>query len=70
MGFNDPYVAYCFDSAVGYLGNYIEAELEKIQGKNAKSTAGRREARLRGLLADGPTKRFRDPAGMLGVHKG
>ena len=66
------YVAYCFDQAVSYFGNWVEAELDKVQvGKASKSDketqalVKARQKRLEAIL--GPPEQqakqqFADPA--------
>jgi len=42
MNVDDPYVAYCLDSAVATFGLSLEAELDSVEGKNAKEIAKKR----------------------------
>ena len=64
----DPYEAYCFDQAVGYLGRRIEAELEEVEGKNTAEIKHKRERVLSKYLdlGDGKKSGFADPAAMFG----
>jgi hypothetical protein len=62
LGIDDTYVAYCLDNAVAEFGAYVSNELEKVEGKTAKSTSKKREAKLKQLLTDRETARFADPA--------
>lgn len=50
LGIEGSYEAFCIDQAVGEFGSFIEGELDKVKGKNADQTAGRRTALLRSLL--------------------
>lgn len=67
----DPYVAYCFDQAAGYLGNHIEVELDKIGNKVDAKERGiqqQKKAKLEALLSGTgaePKKQFADPALMF-----
>lgn len=62
MGITDEYVAYCFDEAVGEFGNYISAELEKVEGKDSKQIEARQEMRLKTLLGvSGFEQQFAQP---------
>lgn len=60
-------MAYCLDDAIGFFGNFIEAAVLSVEGKNSKDTAGRQKLQLRRLLKDGPVKtarQFADPVAM------
>ena len=63
MRIEDDYVAFCFDEAVTEFGYTIKNELDKVKGKNEKSTQGQRHALLRKLLGDEPvaTGKFQSP---------
>ena len=61
MFLEDPYVAYCFDQAVGELGSFIKHELESIQGKTQSAVDGKRLLRLKALLSDDPKQQFAQP---------
>lgn len=61
VGIEDPYIAYCFDQAVGEWGSYIRSELSQIEGKNAKAVEGKRTLRLKALLSDDPKAKFAQP---------
>ena len=61
VGIEDPYIAYCFDQAVGEWGSYIRSELSKIEGKNAKAVEGKRTLRLKALLSDDVKAKFAQP---------
>lgn len=64
----DPYEAYCFDSAVAEWGLYVQGELDKVEGKNAKQVNARRRGRLEALLREpgkGGGSGFADPAARL-----
>lgn len=50
LGIKDSYVAYCLDEAILVGGSLIQAEVEKINHKNAKVQAAKREDKLRQLL--------------------
>lgn len=64
MGISDDYVAYCFDEAVGLFATHVRAELDKIEGKNAKSTEAKRKRKLELLLRDeDEPRRFANPPG-------
>lgn len=58
---------YCFDRAVITFGAALEAELDSIEGKNAKAVQAKK-TRLLGKWLDEPV-RFRDPAGSQAVTK-
>jgi len=62
IGLQDTWVAYQFDSAVGYLGRYVEIKMEEYEGKGKhrkrkwtveQVLAGRAEASkmMNGLIA-------------------
>lgn len=60
LGIVDEYVAYCFDESVGYMGTYIEGEIDGVKaGKNEAITRGKKENVLRKYL--GMPQKFRDP---------
>lgn len=71
LAIDDPYVAYCFDQAAGYLGNHVELELDKIGNKtDAKERAvqQQKKAKLEAILSgsgDKPKQQFADPALMF-----
>lgn len=73
LDIEDPYVAFCFDQAAGYLGSHIELELDKIGEKVTAKEQGIREQkkqRLEAILAGkeaAQTKKFADPAAMMGI---
>jgi hypothetical protein len=56
-----PYRAFCFDQAVAIFGAALEAELDSIEGKNAKEIARKRDRVMRRWL--GLPMRFRNPVG-------
>jgi hypothetical protein len=66
MGVDEPYAAYCLDQAVSAWGGHITSELEKIEGKDEKKVAAKRQRRLLQLL-QAPTevrfKSLRNPSG-------
>lgn len=55
----DPYTAYCIDQAVGYLGAYITEELDKIEGKDSKAVARKRQRKLEQLLKVPSQRKYR-----------
>jgi len=55
----DSYKAYCFDEAIGAWGSYLTNEMEKIEGKDAKSVERRRRNKLFQLLDIAPEVRFK-----------
>lgn len=61
MSITDPYVAYCFDQAVGEFGSYVRGEINAIEGKNAKAVEGKRRLRLQALLSVDPKAKFAQP---------
>ena len=65
MFIEDPYVAYCFDQAVGEFGSYVKHEVSSIEGRNAKDTEGKRMLRLRALLSDDVKAKFAQPVATL-----
>jgi hypothetical protein len=56
MGIKDDYESFCFDEAVTEFGYTIKNQLDKVKGKNDKSTQGQRDALLRRLLGDAPAE--------------
>lgn len=68
MGIEDPYLSYCFDQAVGEFGSYVKAEIESVQGRNAKDTDGKRTLRLRALLSGDPKAKFAQPVATTTIH--
>jgi hypothetical protein len=60
---DDDYRAFAIDEACFEWGAYIEGELASVEGKNPKSTASRRQLRLKGLL--GESGGFQDPAALM-----
>lgn len=71
---DDPYLAYCFDQATVFWGQYVESELDKVSHKPTKEeiqSKAAREKRLTELLEleDKPqaeqTGRFMDPAALF-----
>ena len=66
------YINYCFDQAVTYFGNWVEAELDKVKvGKASKSDketqalVQARERRLEAILGpkeERAKQQFADPA--------
>jgi len=70
MDIQDPYVAYCFDQAVGYLGTSIEGELrEASSGKPSKEEHRARMAQERVLRRHFPEvmgpQKFADPSAFI-----
>jgi hypothetical protein len=63
LGIEDPYVAYCLDSAVFTFGQALKAELEGIEGKN-KNEIKRKQDRVLQKWLDIP-KQYRNP-GVVG----
>lgn len=57
---DDPYAAYCLDTAVGEFGRALDAELNNVEGKTKKEIKMKSDRILRRWL-DMPL-RFRDPA--------
>jgi hypothetical protein len=58
---------YCFDRAVITFGAALEAELDGVEGRNAKAIQGKK-TRLLSKWLDEPV-RFRDPAGSQAVQQ-
>jgi len=66
LGVDEPYAAYCLDQAVSAWGGYIVSELEKVEGKDEKKVAAKRQRRLLQLLEAPDQVRFkslRNPTG-------
>jgi hypothetical protein len=64
----DDYAAYCLDQAVGYFGRTVEAELDKVEGKNRDETEQKRSRVLDRYLGntEKPSRgQFADPASMF-----
>lgn len=59
LGIKAPYAAYCMDEAILVGGSLIQAEVEKVNHKNAKIQATRRDDKLRQLLGLPKLKRTR-----------
>lgn len=59
---SDSYEAYCLDEAVWTFGRSVEAELDKIDGKNMKQIQRKQTMRLQTLLGE---RKFADPAAMF-----
>ena len=70
MSIEDPYLAYCFDQAVGEFGSYVRHEVESIQAKNSKDTEGKRMLRLRTLLSEDVKNKFAQPVATMTPPKG
>jgi hypothetical protein len=62
VGITDPYEAYCFDEAIVFVNDQINAELELVTHKKPKVQSQRRQQRLAQLLGVPAEKRYRDPA--------
>jgi hypothetical protein len=58
LAVEDPYTAYCLDEAVGYFGSYVEARMDEVKAKNAKTKAAKQENVLRKYT--GQKQKFRD----------
>lgn len=56
----DPFAAYCLDSACGEFGRALENELSNVEGKNKKEIQVKSDRVIRRWL-DLPM-RYRDPA--------
>jgi hypothetical protein len=56
---------YCFDRAVITFGAALEAELDSVEGRNAKAIQAKKSRLLSKWLDEAP--RFRDPAGSQAV---
>lgn len=68
----EPYTAYCLNQAVSHFGAYVTGELEKIEGKDSKAVARKRQQKLEQLLrAPGQRKykSFRQAAGKAPAKK-
>lgn len=68
VAIEDPYVAYCFDQAVGHIGRSIEAELDKVESKSVAEGEQKRKIVLERFLGDPekPSKGlYADPAAMM-----
>jgi hypothetical protein len=69
------YVAYCFDQATTFFGNWVESELDKVKvGKASKSDretqalVAARKRRLEAILGpeeEQAKRKFADPADFL-----
>lgn len=72
MDIDDPYVAFCFDQAVGYLGSVIEGELREAGHKPSKEENKARAAQDKVIAKHFPdsakddSKKFADPAALFG----
>lgn len=64
---DDPYVAYCFDQAVGHIGRCIEHDLGGVESSTeAEATSKRQQILDRYFGVETPTKgTFADPAAMM-----
>lgn len=68
MAIEDPYVAYCFDQAVGFIGRAIQAELDGVESKTAAEGEQKRKIVLERFLGnpDKPSKGlYADPAALM-----
>lgn len=59
VAIKDEYVAYCFDEAIGTWGSFIVAEMEAVQGKDAKTVERKRRSTLLKLIDAPDESRFR-----------
>lgn len=50
LDIQNSYEAYCFDEAISSFGTRITNEIEKIDGKNEKDVARKRQRKLTQLL--------------------
>lgn len=58
--------AYNFDSCVAVWGNFVEAELQKVEGKTSKEIERKQQSRLNTLLGNKEAKgQYADPATMF-----
>lgn len=67
MNVDDPYVAYCLDSAVATFGLALSAELNLVEGKNAKEIQKKQQRILDRWL--GNPIRYREPMATRGGDK-
>lgn len=67
MVLEDPYVAYCFDQAVGHIGRCIESDLEGVEADDAATATSKRQRILdRYFGVETPSKgTFADPAALM-----
>lgn len=56
---DEPYLAYCFDTAVADFGNDVVAALESVEGKTQSQIEGRRKLVLKKKL--GKSSPFKNP---------
>lgn len=56
---DDPYAAYCLDTACATFGRNLEAELESVEGKNKKEVQTKKQRLLAKWL--GQELKYRDP---------
>ena len=70
LAIEDAFAAYCLDEAVAWFGTHIESELDKIEGKNARETAFKRETLLKRILGGRP--QYADPSesGKVPIERG
>lgn len=66
---HDSYKAYCLDQACSMWGNFVMAELDKIEGKDGKSTSRKRHQKLLKILDAPAEQRFKSLAPMEGVKE-
>ncbi len=69
MVLEDPFVAYCFDQAVGHIGRSIDADLEGVEADNAAAISSKRQQILdRYFGVETPSKgTYADPAAMMNM---
>lgn len=67
MAIEDPYVAYCFDEAIGEFGSYVRGELGKVEGKTQKAIEGKQTLVLKRLLEGDVKKQFAQPISTKGA---
>lgn len=61
---DDPYAAFCFDSAVATFGQALDGELQAVEGKKKSDIENKQRRILERWIPEfkeAGTQRFRDP---------
>lgn len=62
LNIESDWTAFCLDRAIATFGNALKAELEGVEGKNAKTVQSKREQVLRNWIPEArATRKFKDP---------
>ena len=73
LGLDDRYIGYCFDQAIGFIGETIDNELEEIEN-DSKASDFSKTTRKQNVLkqyfgeAWEPRGQYADPVAMAGVE--